>query len=72
MTPVLSAYHFNPISPSFLFLLPSFRCADSGFPTHRAIFVDHVYTLTDGPSRRNVLLLLGYLETSCQLLIQAD
>lgn len=80
MTPVLSAFsHFNPISPCshlslhpFLRRLPSFRCADSGFPTHCAIFVDDVCTLADGPTRRNVLLLPGDLETSCQLLIQAD
>lgn len=62
-----------PVPPSlFLFHLSSFMCAHSGFPTHRVIFVDHVYTLTDGPSCWNVILLLGYLETSCQLLIQAD
>lgn len=66
--------HFKPILSlrPFLFRLLSFRCADSGCPTHRAIFVDYVYTLTDGPSCLNVLLLLGDAETPCQLLLQAD
>lgn len=38
---------------------------------YKAVFVD-LCTLTDGASRRNVLLLLGDVETSCQLLVQAD
>lgn len=41
--------------------------------TYKAIFVGYVYTLTDGPSCRNVSpLLWDVLETPCQLLIQAD
>lgn len=40
---------------------------------YEAIFVGYVYTLTDGPSCRNVSpLLWDVLETPCQLLIQAD
>lgn len=73
--------HFNPIflpstSPYFLCLSPllylRLGVAGSGCSTHKAIFVDYVCTLTDGPTRWNVSLLLRDVETSCQLLIQAD
>ena len=72
--------HFYPIFPSVhLSLLPlhpplylHLGVACSGCSTRKAIFVDYVCTLTDGPTRRNVSLLLRDVETFCQLLIQAD
>lgn len=62
-------------SSSFCFF-SIYRCSDAlvvDVQTYEAIFVGYVYTLTDGPSCRNVSpLLWDVLETPCQLLIQAD
>lgn len=57
-----------PLPPSpFLFIYLNLDVLVVDVPTFTAIFVDYVYTLTDGPSCWNVSLLLRDVETSCQL-----
>lgn len=68
----------SPLPLSFLlFPSPPFTVVQTRFvvdvQTYEAIFVGWVYTLTDGPSCRNVSpLLWDVMETPSQLLIQAD
>lgn len=63
---------FTSSTPPFLFIYFNLDVLVVDVQTFVAIFVDDVYTLTDGPSCWNVSLLLRDVETSCQLLIHAE